>query len=689
MSKRFKGRSAIACRTCHASKIKCSGDRGRECIYPIKDRLLTVSEGYIRGLEAQASQVQNAVYPPEHPQTSQPKHPQGLASVANKGFDVPRLADDCSAERFVQKVKDLSSLTAASEQPLGISPAPTSPTARRYTYAKLNFDCIHSEVSVKLPPRPYAFHLLEVFEEGYCDYHWFLRKQFRDQLALTYADPQSQAVDRNWLCRVSVVLALAETWNRGRSFNSSLTSPSQAQTGLRADTVPGWTVPEVLEESHLAPPGSEFFEQCLLLLKMSLEEPVVEDVEALNLITFYSYSLNRRKTAFFYARQSFSLAKLLLLDKPTSSTLEPEERVQDEHRKRIWWTCYCMDRMVSTELGIPPMEAAVSNGLQYPDSGHLLPHERDEFFEPYLLTAQVELSIIKSKVVDVVTNDLRLTDDADPTDALNPCAFLIQSWRNSLPESLSFPFDHGIQSTMLELPFHRVLASLYLRYHHSIILLFRPLLLQELAATIRKNALNEQEVVSTPVPNNDALTIMKLECLSAARYNCRILVDLWKEDVDFAAQQLQFAAEKWNETDIGVIFEWVPLAKDATFVLVHGGDEQGTLAQAFFPNANDLNYLYVHTLAFEKAWKEHMWRVFMHELGHVLGLRHEFALLEGHGAVEVGPRNALSIMNYREEPPEMQQTDIDSTRVFYALVADANGKPPKVGMTRVKDYVPM
>jgi hypothetical protein len=162
-----------------------------------------------------------------------------------------------------------------------------------------------------------------------------------------------------------------------------------------------------------------------------------------------------------------------------------------------------------------------------------------------------------------------------------------------------------------------------------------------------------------------------------------------QEDADYAAEQLQMAAEVWNKCNIGVTFEWVPLAKDATFVLVHGGDEEGTLAQAFFPSANDLDYVYVHTLAFDIAWKSNMWRVFMHELGHVLGLRHEFALVEGEGAVQIGPRNERSVMNYRREPPEMQETDIESTRAFYALSNDANGKLPKVGMTEVKDYVPM
>ena len=89
-----------------------------------------------------------------------------------------------------------------------------------------------------------------------------------------------------------------------------------------------------------------------------------------------------------------------------------------------------------------------------------------------------------------------------------------------------------------------------------------------------------------------------------------------------------------------------------------------------------------------------MWNVFTHELGHVLGLRHEFAMdaysamYEG-GAERLGPRDPMSVMNYRREPPEMQQSDIDSTKAFYALKPDQNGKAPYVGSTAVTDYRPM
>lgn len=163
-----------------------------------------------------------------------------------------------------------------------------------------------------------------------------------------------------------------------------------------------------------------------------------------------------------------------------------------------------------------------------------------------------------------------------------------------------------------------------------------------------------------------------------------------QEDADYAANSLEIAAQIWNSANVGVTFEWVPLAKDATFVLCHGGKNPGTYAEAFFPNDLPLNYLFVFSLSFTEL-KEHLWRVFLHELGHVLGLRHEFAITDEQKwkAVEFGPRNELSVMNYREEPPMLQQSDIDSTRLFYALRNDADGKPAKIQGTPLQDFTPM
>jgi hypothetical protein len=136
-----------------------------------------------------------------------------------------------------------------------------------------------------------------------------------------------------------------------------------------------------------------------------------------------------------------------------------------------------------------------------------------------------------------------------------------------------------------------------------------------------------------------------------------------------AANKLNEAAEEWNALNLGVKFAWVEKIEDAAFVLSFAPQRSpGTLAEAFFPNDIDLNSLIVYPFAFQPGKVQYLRNIFLHELGHVLGLRHEFApeLEKGAGfdSIQVGPRNPTSVMGY-EFPPLMQTSDIDSTKVFY------------------------
>lgn len=148
-------------------------------------------------------------------------------------------------------------------------------------------------------------------------------------------------------------------------------------------------------------------------------------------------------------------------------------------------------------------------------------------------------------------------------------------------------------------------------------------------------------------------------------------------DAIYAANCLIEAAEIWNSASIGVTFKWVPNLDDAAFVLAYGGELGTVLASAFFPSDTPLETLYVYQHGFDKTeWTAKkgkytnygiMKNVFLHELGHVLGLRHEFAMnpetFEG-GAIVIGSANMESVMSY-VFPPELQESDIQDTRHFY------------------------
>ncbi|KAH7196229.1 matrix metallo proteinase-11 [Fusarium oxysporum] len=157
-------------------------------------------------------------------------------------------------------------------------------------------------------------------------------------------------------------------------------------------------------------------------------------------------------------------------------------------------------------------------------------------------------------------------------------------------------------------------------------------------------------------------------------------------DAEYAALRLWDAAKEWNSYELGVNFAWVGDLEKATFVLEYGGDKGTVLASAFFPNSQPLNTLFVYQLALlpTDRYRGMLKNIFLHELGHTLGLRHEFALdpdrFEG-GAVVYGSRNEKSVMSYNF-PPQVQPSDITDVQNFYKL------DTLTIETLRIKDYIP-
>ncbi|KAM5355035.1 hypothetical protein ACJ41O_001681 [Fusarium nematophilum] len=262
---------------------------------------------------------------------------------------------------------------------------------------------------------------------------------------------------------------------------------------------------------HTLPPGTEYFEQGLLMMKVSYEDPTVDDVEALNLASHCSFILNRRKAAYAYAGQSVRLAHSIGLDQPAPASLSNLER---EHRMRVWWTAFCVDRATSTELCLHPAYVGMDDDLDYPDSSGLSVEDLEEFFDPDLLTAQIKLLQIKGHVITVVSQ-LKSRHVYQRHDLLHQCLQRLEQCRNDMPATLSPLLEFDFQARLNTE--NRVPFSLSLRYHQCYVLLLRPLLLHQLASMLRGDmSIYFKEEVRT---TNSI-------CLQAARTNAKTMLHL-------------------------------------------------------------------------------------------------------------------------------------------------------------------
>jgi hypothetical protein len=172
------------------------------------------------------------------------------------------------------------------------------------------------------------------------------------------------------------------------------------------------------------------------------------------------------------------------------------------------------------------------------------------------------------------------------------------------------------------------------------------------------------------------------------------------DEADYAALALQQAADEWNSFDLGISISKASSRATAHFELLYDGDEDnmtdGLYAEAFFPHQKD-EPLIVTNFALCAAQRGILKNVFLHELGHILGLRHEFALdtaaqqLQAgveespDGAVLFMTKNPTSVMSYAI-PPTMRQTDMQGVQAFYKLNPGENGD--KIDGVVIVDFIP-
>ncbi|KAK0654827.1 fungal-specific transcription factor domain-containing protein [Cercophora newfieldiana] len=503
---------STACQRCHARKVKCSGDEpckncskaGTECSYPPRSRRVRVDVSYLRHLIAenkrlrsqlsrlsQASPSSQQLTPtneaePAEPDTdtsspaasrpspapSRPDPSHGLPlddhpwfidiSLHHTPTPINEAADTAFATRFRQVLSD------PSEPPCLHLP--------HIDYA--GDDTIMSLAEVPCPwPKPSrARSLMNVaFMHASRGYHIVRQSVVLDALQKSYSPHWRDPV---MACKLRVLFALGE-----------------------------------LCSSRFVPPGQEFpglnnYGQATKILSYLGERPTLDIIEIRLLLSLYSFTLNRVYAAYTLAGEAARMAVImgLHLNIPLSQLRDPVIR---EHRNRLWWSCYTMDRMFASKLGCPPAIQDEDVKVDLPSTIMVEGPAANDFGYAGHYCASVKLASIAMHTVRSIYTG---KDQAKALfNKVQQRVKELKVWSEELPPAL-----HLDTSPRPNPNYHNYdLLYLHLSLNQTIILATRPILLYGLCLQ------NSGRQVPEPAkPLMDA-------CIRCARQTSRILSESW------------------------------------------------------------------------------------------------------------------------------------------------------------------
>ncbi|KAK2771458.1 Transcriptional activator [Onygenales sp. PD_12] len=341
------------------------------------------------------------------------------------------------------------------------------------TYSSANFSVRPNPHNVgpsvtSLPPFPFAKRLYAA-QYAYIGtiFSFTSPEVFENNLQEMY-DREPDLADRRdclLLCQIYIILAFGQMYS-----------------------VNQWT-------SYDGPPGFDYFQQAMYLLPDIHEQPSVAFVEI-------GLAL----------RMAISLG---LHQEVSDDSLDDHAR---EHRRRLWWSVYSMDRILCVKSGNPLTIADEDIGVLPPSR---LPNE-PEICPATVLLHYTELSRILGKIMKKVYRTPRNTAYNLVSSVQSILAELAQ-WQSNLPQALQCDFNK------LDGPIQRQSVSIFLHYSQCINMTARPLVFNVVRKCLQNHEVNgDWPDWRTGLQQSTILVVET--CIAAARNSTAIMAAASKQN---------------------------------------------------------------------------------------------------------------------------------------------------------------
>ncbi|SCV02352.1 LANO_0F17106g1_1 [Lachancea nothofagi CBS 11611] len=321
-----------------------------------------------------------------------------------------------------------------------------------------------------LPSYSYAVLLVDTFityNDG-C-FYFFNEGIVKEQLKAVYdgaTNFDDHTLQTIWFCKVLLIFATGEMY-LGISNNSNGTRPS-SKDGTRL-------------------PGSGFFEQASKIFSCLFSSGRIENVtkvgglEVMLLYAFYLQVADCTVSSYFYFGQA--LRACLIMGWHVDAQRDIISRFELEHRRRLWWTVYMFERMLSSKAGLPLSFADETITTELPDDFNMSsppPNCENYIFpEAEFITNCVKITQINAQILNKLYQRL---PGSNILPILKEIVVQLLDWRKTLSSFLQVDFKQK------ELKISRLCTNVFTEYFQGMNLAIRPLLFH--FASIKLKSLN-------------------------------------------------------------------------------------------------------------------------------------------------------------------------------------------------------
>lgn len=279
-----------------------------------------------------------------------------------------------------------------------------------------------------------------------------------------------------WFCKILLIFAIGEMYlgtesdtHLMNSKNNTIIAYSKKKSKKRGE----------VQKNTL--PGSGFFYQASELFTGLFASGAIDNItkdggiEVMLLYAFYLQVADCTIASYFYF--GLALRSALILGWHVDADMENQNRFELEHRRRIWWTVYMYERMLSSKAGLPLSFAddSVSTELPYDFNLDLddFPRDENDVRGYYMFPSSdyINNCVTITQINAVILSSLYTKQ---PTANILPVVSdLVQRlfrWKSALPEFLRVDFSTD------EIKISRLVVNLLTEYFQGMNLAVRPLL---------------------------------------------------------------------------------------------------------------------------------------------------------------------------------------------------------------------